>query len=189
MMDAEARGAVQELAERWWWFLVAGVAWLLVALVIFRFDLSSFGAVGVLLGVMFLLGAANEFATAASRPSWRWAHILLGILFALGGLWGFIHPIEAFWALASVFGFLLVLKGSLDVIASTMSREVNPLWGLGLAVGILEILLGFWASQEFFPASAALLLVWVGFGALFRGISEIVFAFELRSAKRELMTA
>lgn len=189
MMDAEARGAVQELAERWWWFLVAGVAWLLVAIVIFRFDISSFSTVGVLLGVMLALAAANEFATAASRPGWRWAHILLGILFALGALWAFVQPIEAFWALASVFGLLLVLKGSLDIIASTMSRGINPLWGLGLGVGILEILLGFWASQEFFPANAALLLVWVGFGALFRGISEIVFAFELRSAKRELMSA
>ena len=39
--------------------------------------------------------------------------------------------------------------------------------------GILEILLGFWASQQMFPARAALLLVWVGFFALFRGISEI----------------
>jgi uncharacterized membrane protein HdeD (DUF308 family) len=47
--------------------------------------------------------------------------------------------------------------------------------------GILLILLGFWASQQMFPARAALLLLWVGFFALFRGISEIVIAFELRS--------
>ena len=54
-------------------------------------------------------------------------------------------------------------------------------WWLGLVVGILLILLGFWASQQMFPARAALLLLWVGFFALFRGISEIVIAFELRS--------
>lgn len=48
---------------------------------------------------------------------------------------------------------------------------------------ILEILLGFWASQQMFPARAALLL-WVGFFALFRGISEIAVAFELRSRQR-----
>jgi uncharacterized membrane protein HdeD (DUF308 family) len=45
-------------------------------------------------------------------------------------------------------------------------------------------LLGFWASQQLFPARAALLLIWVGFLALFRGISEFVVAFELRSAQR-----
>jgi uncharacterized membrane protein HdeD (DUF308 family) len=47
--------------------------------------------------------------------------------------------------------------------------------------GILELVLGFWASQQLFPARGLLLLLWVGFFALFRGISEIVTAFELRS--------
>jgi hypothetical protein len=42
----------------------------------------------------------------------------------------------------------------------------------------------FWASQQFFPARAALLIVWVGFLALFRGIFEIVLAFEVRGADR-----
>jgi hypothetical protein len=64
------------------------------------------------------------------------------------------------------------------------ARNVNSTWWLGLVAGILEILLGFWASQQRFPARAALLLLWVGFFALFRGISEIVIAFELRSRQR-----
>ena len=52
-----------------------------------------------------------------------------------------------------------------------------------MAVGILEILLGFWASQQYYAPRATLILVWVGFMALFRGIGEIVFAFELRRAE------
>jgi len=50
--------------------------------------------------------------------------------------------------------------------------------------GILELILGFWASQQAFPARGALLLLWVGFFALFRGISEIVISFEVRSRQR-----
>ena len=57
------------------------------------------------------------------------------------------------------------------------------MWWLGLVVGILEIFLGFWASQQYRPVQGALLLIWVGFFALFRGISEIVIAFELRRAQ------
>jgi uncharacterized membrane protein HdeD (DUF308 family) len=63
------------------------------------------------------------------------------------------------------------------------------MWWLGLTAGILEILLGFWASQQFFPARAALILIWVGFMALFRGLSEIILAFQLRHAGRELAGA
>lgn len=29
-----------------------------------------------------------------------------------------------------------------------MTHALNPIWGLGLLVGILEILLGFWASEQ-----------------------------------------
>jgi uncharacterized membrane protein HdeD (DUF308 family) len=74
-----------------------------------------------------------------------------------------------------------VVYGALDIINSVAAREISGTWWLGLVVGILLILLGFWASQQMFPARAALLLLWVGFFALFRGISEIVIAFELRS--------
>ena len=87
----------------------------------------------------------------------------------------------AFWSIASVLGFLLIFKGTLDIISAFMTKDVNSSWWLGLVVGILELVLGFWASQQLFPARGALLLLWVGFFALFRGISEIVIAFEVRS--------
>jgi uncharacterized membrane protein HdeD (DUF308 family) len=48
-----------------------------------------------------------------------------------------------------------------------------------LVAGILEILIGAWAMG--YPGrSAALLIVWVGFGAIVRGIAEIVAAFRVR---------
>ena len=100
----------------------------------------------------------------------------------MGAIWAFADPINAFWALASVIGLLSVLYGALDIISSVAAREISGTWWLGLVGGILLILLGFWASQQMFPARAALLLLlWVGFFALFRGTSEIVIAFELRS--------
>jgi uncharacterized membrane protein HdeD (DUF308 family) len=136
---------------------------------------------GVLTGVIFLLAMFNEFLLASVRAGWRWAHVLLGVLFAVGAIWAFANPINAFWALASVLGLLLIFEGTLNIISSAAARDVNSTWWLGLVAGILEILLGFWASQQMFPARAALLLLWVGFFALFRGISEIVIAFELRS--------
>ena len=68
-----------------------------------------------------------------------------------------------------------------DIFDAVMTKELNPSWWLGLVAGILEIVLGFWASQQNFPARGALLLLWVGFFALFRGFSEIFIAFDLRS--------
>ena len=41
----------------------------------------------------------------------------------------------------------------------------------------------------FFAPRAALILLWVGFFAMFRGFTEIFLAFEIRRASKELSTA
>jgi uncharacterized membrane protein HdeD (DUF308 family) len=175
------RAALWRLAGPWWVFLLTGIAWLIIAWVVLRFTPASVATVGVLLGVLFLLAAFNEAMMAAMGHTWRWAHVLLGILFVAGAIWAFARPFNAFWSIASVLGLLLIFKGTLDIITAVMTKDVNAAWWLGLLVGILEIVLGFWASQQRFPAQGALLLLWIGFFALFRGISEIVIAFEVRS--------
>jgi uncharacterized membrane protein HdeD (DUF308 family) len=178
------RAGLWRLAGPWWVFLVTGIAWLIISVMVLRFTPASITTVGVLLGVLFLLATVNEFLLASVGHSWQWAHILLGIFFAVGAIWAFARPIDAFWSLASVLGLLLIFKGTLDIISAVMTKEINPSWWLGLVAGILELVLGFWVSQQRFPARGALLLLWVGFFALFRGISEIVVAFELRSRQR-----
>jgi uncharacterized membrane protein HdeD (DUF308 family) len=186
MATTVSRRGVQELSRSWWLFLITGIAWFLISLVVLRFDTTSVATVGILLGVLFLMAGFNEVMAGSVHRSWRWAHVLLAILFFAGAIWSFASPFNAFWALASVLGFLLIFKGTLDLITAIMTKEANPLWGLGLTAGILEILLGFWASQQYFRGRATLILVWVGFMALFRGFSEIMLAFQLRHAGKEL---
>jgi uncharacterized membrane protein HdeD (DUF308 family) len=186
-MDSVRRQGAGAVTGTWWIFLATGVLWLVIALIVLRFDLTSIATVGALLGVILLIAGANEFLLMTVRDvGWKWLHAILGALFVIGGIWAFIHPIGAFWELASILGFLLLLKGSMDVVGSVVTREMNELWWLGLGVGILEILLAFWVSQQFFAPRAAIIIVWVGFACMFRGITEIVMAFELRRAGKQL---
>ena len=161
-------------------FLVTGIAWLVLSVIVLRFRLSSVVAVGALMGVVFLLGWLTELLVASMRPRWRWAHVLMAIIFLFAACWSFASPFGAFWALAAVFGLLLIFRGSLDLVTSISTREINPAWWLGMIAGVLQILLGFWVSQQEFPARALLLLIWVGFFAVFRGFSDILLAFEVR---------
>jgi uncharacterized membrane protein HdeD (DUF308 family) len=183
-----ARGRVEtildQLAGPWWMFLVTGIGWLVISLIILRFRFSSVVAVGVLMGVVFLGGWFSELLIASIRSRWRWAHVVMAILFLFAACWSFATPFAAFWALATIFGLLLIFRGSLDLVTSISAREINPAWWLGMTAGVLEILLGFWVSQQEFPARALLLLIWVGFFALFRGFSDILLAFEVRVAER-----
>jgi uncharacterized membrane protein HdeD (DUF308 family) len=179
-----------EQSRRWWIFLVTGTLWFLVSLVVLRFNERSITTVGVIMGVVFVLGMSNELLRSVLDPSgWRWWHGFMAVLFGLGAIWAFAQPKEAFWALASVLGFILIFKGTLDVIVSTASRPTNGLWGLGLVVGLFELGLGFWASQQLAPARANFVLLWVGLAALFHGIGEIVEAFHLRRMRAEVALA
>jgi uncharacterized membrane protein HdeD (DUF308 family) len=51
-------------------------------------------------------------------------------------------------------------------------------------VGVVEILLAFWAAG-YFRGSAILLVAWVAALTLMRGITEIVMAFRLRQLKKD----
>ena len=173
----------------WWVFLITGIAWMIIAVIVLRFEadpLTSVATVGFLICALFVFAAINEFVAASMVDTWKWLHWLMGLLFVLGALYGFVRPYDTFFALASVLGFLLVFMGTLEIIRAMMSRAFNPLWGLGLVTGILMLLLGVWASQRYYPARAALILIYVGFMALFRGIGQIVLAFGVRKEVKEL---
>ena len=173
-----------QLGLPWWMFLVTGVAWLIISAAVLRFNTTSVATIGVLIGVVFLIASASEILLASTRASWAWLHILMSVLFIGAAIWAFVRPYGAFWALATVVGLLLILRGSVDLFTSIDARDINPSWWLGVLAGIAEIIIGFWASQQAFPTRALLLIFWVGFFALFRGISDIVVAFEVRHAER-----
>ena len=181
---------LQREAARWWWApLVAAVVWFVIAWLVLRANYSSLTTVGVLVGVVFLIATVNEVAlSAVVSGGWRVVHIALAVLFLLGALWGFIRPINTFFALASVLGLLLFLQGLFYVMRGVALRVESPTWWLDLVGGGLLLALALWISTSdrvwTLGARAAFILVWVGFFALFRGFSDVIIAFELRRLGR-----
>jgi uncharacterized membrane protein HdeD (DUF308 family) len=180
----------REAARYWWLFLVSGILWLLIAWLVLRMNQTSIAAVGILLGVMFLLAGINEVGVATLAPGgWKVWHYIMAVIFFLGALWGFIRPVNTFFALASVLGLILVFYGAFEIIQGVASRAVNPYWWLNLITGILLVLLAFWVSGSdrvyALAQRTALILFWVGFFALFRGFSQIMLAFGVRHAGGE----
>ena len=179
----------KRLTGPWWAYLLAGIAWVVISVVILRFNIASVATIGLLIGALFLLAAVEEFVIAAVRAAWGWAHALLGILFIGGAIWSFVTPYGAFWALASVLGILLVVAGTMHIITALYSKAFNDAWWFGVLGGILEVFIGFWVSAQSFRAQAVFLILWAGLLALFRGVFQIVLAFEMRSAQSQLERA
>jgi uncharacterized membrane protein HdeD (DUF308 family) len=193
-MLTEGRMIVREAARYWWVFLVSGIVWLLIAWLVLRLDTTSITTVGVLLGVVFFLAGINEVGVATlSHGGWKFWHYILAVIFFLGGLYGFVRPVNTFFALASVLGLILVFYGAFEIVQAIASRAVNPYWWLGLILGVLLVLLAFWVSGSdrvyTLGRRTYLVLFWVGFMALFRGFSQIFLAFTVRHAGHEAATA
>jgi uncharacterized membrane protein HdeD (DUF308 family) len=189
-MDLEDKVMAEEAGKWWWVFILTGIVWLMIGFVVLRLDVSSIATVGFLLGAMFVLATVNEAMLAsASNGGWKFAHWAMAVLFVFGAVWAFLNPAESVFTLASILGFLLFFMGTMGILTSVASRGENPLWGLGLAVGILELVLAFWVSQRYMPARVTLILVWVGIMAIFRGVEHLVLAFAVRRAGKELSAA
>ena len=189
-MLTEERMLVREGSRYWWLFLVSGIAWLLIGWMVLRLNATSIATVGVLIGVVFLIAGLNEAGVAAIVPGgWKVWHIVMAIIFFLGALWGFIRPVDTFFALASVLGLILIFYGAFEIVQGLATRAVNPYWWANLIGGILLLLLAFWISGSDRAYALAqrtyLILFWVGFFALFRGFTQIMLAFGVRHAGKE----
>jgi uncharacterized membrane protein HdeD (DUF308 family) len=173
--DTESHGDMN-IGKLWWLWLVAGVAWIVIALVILQFDDASITTVGVLIGIMFLLSGFQQFFMGALVGGWiqivMW---IFGVLFVVAGIIALISPENTFAAIADILGFLFLLVGIFWIIQAFADRDVSDLWWLGLISGVLMIILVgvFWTIQAFVDKDVNELW-WLG---LISGVLMIILAF------------
>jgi uncharacterized membrane protein HdeD (DUF308 family) len=173
-----------ESASRFWWlYLLTGVLWLWVTLIILSLDLDTVYAIAILFGFVAIGAGINEFlAIGASTTGWRVAHGILGVIFVAAGIVAFFRPEDTFVALAAIVAWVLLFKGIFDIVVALVTHPAH-LWWVGLIVGVIELLLAFWAAG-YFRGSAIVLVAWVAALTLLRGITEIAMAFRLRQFKK-----
>jgi uncharacterized membrane protein HdeD (DUF308 family) len=165
---------------KWWWvLLVTGILWILIGLFVLQAHVDSAVFVGYLVAFWLIFAGVSELMQLAVFEGWRWLHGIMGVLFLIGGFAALTSPFQTFMVLAALIGFFLVVKGTFDFVLGLMLRHEVEFWWMTMVGGILEILLGIWAMG--YPGrSAALLLIWIGVGAIIRGIVEIVGSFQLK---------
>jgi uncharacterized membrane protein HdeD (DUF308 family) len=180
-MTLTEREITEEVAHRWWIFLVTGIGWLIFALLVFQWDYTTVYAVSYLFAFVALAAGMNEFVLiSVSTTGWKFVHGILGALFVIAGIWAIVHPHAAFATLSSLMAFFLLFKGIFDVMVAFIAKGQFQTWWLQLTAGIIEIVLAFWVAGSF-RDQVILLVVYVGIMALTRGITELIVAFKLKS--------
>jgi uncharacterized membrane protein HdeD (DUF308 family) len=182
-LAAASTRSLGRLLPPWWLFLITGVGWTLVAVIVLRFDYRSVNAIAILFGVVAIAAGIIEIGwTVIASGWWKLLYGILAVVFIAAGIVSFIHPGDTFLALAAVISFFLIFAGTFDIIMAISARREIEVWWLQLIGGIIELALGFWAAG-YYGRSAVLLVAWVAAFAIIRGVRDIVAAFRVREVQ------
>ena len=179
-IESSAERAVGRVLPPWWLFLITGIGWAIVGLIVLRFNYTSVHAISLLFGFVAIAAGVMEVVMTFVVPGWwKLLNGVLALAFIAAGVVALIHPGNTFVALAAVFSFVLVFAGMFDIIMSIASRHEIDVWWLQLIGGIILLFLGIWAAGDY-GRSAVVLIAWVAAFALIRGVRDIVYAFRVR---------
>jgi uncharacterized membrane protein HdeD (DUF308 family) len=178
--------ALEKIASYWWVELLVGVFWVVISVVVLKFNHASVTTVGILTGLMFLLFAGQQAALAAIDRPRRWLWAIFSVLLAVSGIVALRQPSATFAGFADILGFVFLLIGLMWTVQAFTERPVNDLWWMTLVGGIMMTVLAFWVSGQFFVVRAYTLLIFAGVWAMTTGIIDIVRAFQVREMGRAL---
>jgi uncharacterized membrane protein HdeD (DUF308 family) len=171
----------RQMANLWWLWILTGVFWIVVALVILQFDQASITTVGILIGIMFLVaGVQNFFFGSLAGGAMQWVLWIFAVLFVIAGVISLIRPEDTFAGIADILGFLFLLVGIFWIVEAFAERDANELWWFGLIAGVAMIIIAFWTGGQFFIEKQYVLLVFAGIWALFHGVDDLIKAFQIR---------
>lgn len=121
-----------------------------------------------------------HFLNSIRRSIKHWyIPLLVGLLFIVVSIVAFTSPVTSLLALSIFFALSFLFSGISEIIFSISNRKQLNNWGWSLAFGIITFIIGI--SLVSHPElSLAVLAFYVGFLLLFRSISSISFALDIK---------
>lgn len=105
---------------------------------------------------------------------------MLGILLLISAYWMFSTPVASFIGLATLFSSLIFVSGLFSVFFALTNKEDIDNFGLHLASGIFDVIIGFILLM--YPGLTVVLFsLFIGFWLLFRGFNMISVSFKIKA--------
>lgn len=182
----ELRHEVNVLRGNWLWFVVLGVALIVLGFIALGSVLIASLATAMVIGALMLMGGGAETVGAFWCRGWSgfFLHLLSGVLSIVVGVLFLRAPVNALLALTLLLACLLMVGGIIKITGALTYRFAA--WGWPLVSGIIDVILGVMIWQEW-PASALWVIgLFVGISLVFRGLNWIGLGLSLRALPRPL---
>ena len=178
---AELRHELNALRGHWLWFVLLGVALIVLGVIALGAVVIASLATAVAIGAILLVGGVAETTGAFWCRGWSgiFFHLLSGVLSIVIGALFLRAPVDALLALTLLLSCLLFVGGIFKIIAALTYRFAA--WGWPLLSGIIDVILGVMIWREW-PASALWVIgLFVGINLLFRGFNWIALGLSVRA--------
>lgn len=187
MSSSVAGGSAIEphTSRRWGWFVVLGLALIVLGIVAWADVVAVTIASTILIGAMMLVGGAFQIIHAFMSKGWRGFifGLLCGVLYIIGGLLIMNEPVQGAVLLTLFLAAAMIVGGIVRIVLAFQHREMRA-WGLlllsgivGVAVGVLLYSMMPWSGLWVLGTLVAVELIVQGFSWLYFGLA-------LRSAHR-----
>jgi uncharacterized membrane protein HdeD (DUF308 family) len=183
-------GAFGALTKNWGWLLVVGIVFIILGTIGLGM-LFALTMVSVLFfGVLMLIGGGVQFVDAFKCAGWKsvvW-HVLMAILYVLGGIVVIIDPVLASVVITLILAGTITGAGIVRLIIALQHRDSKG-WGWALVSGIISIILGIMIFAKWPVSGLWIIGLFVAIEMIINGWSYIFLALAAKNAGRSGSTA
>ena len=185
---SELRHGLSALRGNWFWFVLLGIALIVLGMVAISSSVIASLAFAVFFGVLILMSGVVETIGAFWTRAWSgfFLHLLSGILAIVIGLLFLRRPVTELLVFTLLIAAFLMVGGIFKIVTALSFRFAA--WGWPVLSGVIDVALGIMIWMEW-PASALWVIgLFIGISMVFRGVHWIALGLALRALPTKATT-
>ncbi len=174
-----------ELQKNWGWLLILGILFIILGFIglgrLFALTLAS----AFFFGILIIIGGVAQFVGALKCKGWKGVafHVLIAVLYVVGGVFVLQYPIAASVMLTWVLAAVLIFAGILRIVMAIQMRSAGP-WVVPLLGGVISIILGGMILAQWPLSGLFVIGLFVAIELIVNGWSYIFIALGARNAAK-----
>jgi uncharacterized membrane protein HdeD (DUF308 family) len=173
--------SLHALHAKWGWIVALGVVYVVAGFIALGNEFFATFVSVTIIGVAMFVSGVFEIIGAFQMKSWEsfilW--ILLGVLYAVAGVFVFADPLLAASVFTLLIGAALVATGVVRIVLALRLPKTAP-WIWAVISGVITLLLGATILMHWPVSSLYVLGLFLGVDLLFMGFSWINIGMALR---------
>lgn len=166
-----------ELKKNWAWMLSLGIVMVMLGVIGLGMTVLFNEIVVMYFGFLLLFGSGVQLMQAFRAEAWKgrvW-HVLIALVYIVGGIIAITEPVIAGMTLALLIAWTLIVIGVLRLFMGLQMRGANG-WLWTLLGGVLSVVLGVMIINEWPQSGLWVIGLFVAIEILFAGWSQIMIA-------------